>query len=82
MTQPWEGFWQVVYDDDDEEIISYPALFTTMSLRRSGFSVYTGKYFVEIRTAAGRRPPAGWPPTEAETIASFQTATALPGIKF
>jgi hypothetical protein len=77
--QPWEGFWQVVYADDDEEIVSYPPLFTTVSLRRSGFSVYTGRFFVEIRTATGRRPPAGWPPTEAETIAGFRSARALGG---
>ena len=45
----------------DDEIVPYPALYTTMSLRRSGFSAYTETHFIEIRTAANRRPPAGWP---------------------
>ena len=79
VTRPWEGCWQVIYDDLDEEIISYPPLFTTMSLRRSGLSIYTSNFFIEIRTASGRTPPAGWPATEAETIAGFKSASAHGG---
>lgn len=36
MTHPWIGFWHVVYDDTDDEVVPYPALYTTMTLRRSG----------------------------------------------
>ena len=54
MTSPWVGFWQVVYDDRDDEIVPYPPLHTTMSLRRSGFSAYTDTHFIEVRTAAER----------------------------
>lgn len=49
VAPPWEGFWQVVYNDAEEEIVDYPALYTTMALRRVGFSIYAGGWFVEIR---------------------------------
>jgi hypothetical protein len=75
----WEGFWQVVYDDAEEEIIEYPALFTTVALRRVGFTMYLDGCFIEIRAEAKRHPPVGWPPTEAELIANFRTVHVAGG---
>jgi hypothetical protein len=79
MTNPWEGFWQVVYDDPRDEIVPRDELYTTISLRRSGFSVYAGGRFLHIRAESGRRPPSGWPPTDAERIAWARTASSAAG---
>src|SRR4051812_28030849 len=80
MTQPWAGFWQVEYDaDPGEEVVAYPALHTTVSLRSAGFSVYAGGHFLHIRTEKGRRPPVGWPPTPSEKVGYFRTANAFGG---
>jgi hypothetical protein len=79
MSEPWAGFWQVVFDDPEEEIIPYPPLYTTLSLRSSGFSLYAGGYFIEIRTEKGRRPPQGWPATTEEKIHYFRTSSACGG---
>jgi hypothetical protein len=73
-TSPWIGFWQVVYEDADDEIVPYPPLRTTVSLRRSGFSLYTQSNYIEMRAAANRRPPAGWPATPAEKRGWFETS--------
>jgi len=74
-----QGFWQVVYDDIEVEIVRYRALFTTIALRRLGFSIYADGQFIEIRADARRHPPAGWPATDAEVITNFRTAQAVGG---
>jgi len=79
VTSPWVGFWQVMYDDSDDEIVPYPALYTTMSLRRSGFSAYTEAHFIELRAAANRRPAVGWPPTDDERQAWHDTISVSTG---
>jgi hypothetical protein len=79
VTSPWIGFWQVVYDEADDDIIPFPALYTTVSLRRSGFSVYTATRYIEIRAAANRRPPAGWPATDRETREWYDTCSVSSG---
>lgn len=73
MTNTWVGFWQVIYDNNDDEIVPYPPLYTSMSLRRSGFSAYTDTHYIELRAAANRRPPAGWPATDTEQRAWHDT---------
>lgn len=70
---PWMGFWQVVYTESEDEIVPYAPLHTTLSLRRSGFSLYTRSRFVQFRAAANRRPAAAWPATEAERRSWFDT---------
>jgi hypothetical protein len=78
---PWIGFWQVVDDDaDDDDIVPYPPLHTTLSLGRSGFSLYTQSHFIEIRAGASRRPPVDWPATEAEERAWFETSYVSYGV--
>jgi len=79
MSSPIEGFWQVIDDDKEERIIPYSALYTTLSLRAAGFSIYAGGYFLQIRTATGRRPPAGWPASRAERIGYFRTSEVVGG---
>src|SRR5262245_49787985 len=80
MTRPYEGFWQILIPDSPaDEIIDYPPMHTTLSLRASGFILYAGGYFIEIRTQKGRRPPASWPPSSAERISFHRTASAFGG---
>ncbi len=78
MTERTDGFWQVVYDEPDE-IIAYPALYTTMSLRRFGCAIYVDGHFIQIRTEAGRRPPVGWPGSADEAVSYFRTSIAFGG---
>lgn len=68
MTNPWQGFWQVLYDDAGADI--RPHRDTTTALRpASGFSIYTERYVMHIRVNGPREPPSGWPPTREERIA-------------
>lgn len=78
MARPWEGFWQVLYDDVDEDIV--PFRDTTTALRTAqGFSIYTRTHFMEIRVDGMRHPPAAWPPTRSEAIAMLRAFFACAG---
>lgn len=67
MTEPWQGFWQVLYDAEVPEIRQHA--YTTTALRsKSGFSVYTERYVMHIRVDGRRDLPVGWPPTREERI--------------
>lgn len=68
MTKPWQGFWQVLYDEGAPEIVQHG--YTTTALRAAaGFSVYTARYVMHIRVDGRRDVAAAWPPTREETIA-------------
>lgn len=80
VTCPLEGFWQIVYDDPHDRFVPVKGTWTNVSLRRSGFMVYAGGRFLHIRTHGGRRLPETWPPSPAEQIRIFRTATGAAGI--
>jgi hypothetical protein len=46
---------------------------------RSGFIVYAGGCFIEIRTEKGCGPPVSWPANKQEGIAYFRTSRAIAG---
>lgn len=74
----WEGYWQVVYDADTEEIVEFRN--TTTAIRAAlGFVILTGRHFMEIRSTAARQPPEGWPPTREEAIAMLRDFSAYAG---
>lgn len=65
MAEPWEGFWQVESDSDDEDVIPFKS--TTISMRKTlGFVIFTRKYFMEIRVDGKRRALPEYPKTEQE----------------
>lgn len=75
---PWQGFWQVLYEPADEEIVEFRN--TTTAIRAAlGFVILTGSHFMEVRSTAARRPPEGWPPTREEAIAMFRDFSAHAG---
>ena len=79
-TRPWEGFWQVLYDSTDEEVVSFRD--TTMAVRPAlGFSILTSGIFMELRATGRRQPPKEWPPTKREIVSMLRefSATAGPG---
>lgn len=76
---PYEGFWQVVYEASGEEIVSYKGMHTTVSLRASGFSIYVGGHFLQITAMKDRLPPEGWPLSGEEKIRYFRSSSAIAG---
>jgi hypothetical protein len=74
-----DGCWQVLYDDPHDEFVPVDGTWTDVSLRRSGFSVYAGGQFVQLRVESGRPLPTSWPPSAAERIRYFRTATSAAG---
>jgi hypothetical protein len=75
---PWEGFWQVLYDSTDEEVV--PFRDTTTAVRPAlGFSILTKGTYMELRSTGRRRPPEGWPPTEGERVAMLREFTSIAG---
>jgi hypothetical protein len=77
--RPWEGCWQIVLDEMNEEIVALPSLYTTLSLRASALYVYAGGHFLHLRVEPGRRPPQGWPPSAAEKVGYFRTSSVRGG---
>jgi hypothetical protein len=78
MTGSFDGFWQVLHDSGDEEIVELRN--TTTAIRPAlGFSIFAGGHFLELRSLAPRRPPAGWPPTREEAVAMLRDFTAHAG---
>ncbi|HSJ72635.1 MAG TPA: hypothetical protein VLA29_13430 [Acidimicrobiia bacterium] len=75
---PWEGFWQVLYDSTEEEVVSFRD--TTTAVRPAlGFSILTSGTYMELRSTGRRQPPQGWPPTEHEKVAMLRDFTATAG---
>ncbi len=78
MKQPWNGFWQMLTDDEDVDFV--PLRDTTVAIRSAaGFSVYTGDHFIELLTQGKCQPPATWPPTEAEAVEMYPHFYAIGG---
>jgi hypothetical protein len=75
---PGEGFWQVLYNSTDEEVV--PFRDTTTAVRPAlGFSILTKGTYMELRSTGPRRPPEGWPPTNAERVAMLREFRAVAG---
>ncbi|HVP22276.1 MAG TPA: hypothetical protein VMS77_00025 [Conexivisphaerales archaeon] len=78
MVKPWEGFWQVLYDKADEDVV--PFRNTTIAVRKNlGFVVFTRSHFMEIEAFAKRQGPVSWPPAEEEAVAMFRAFRACAG---
>lgn len=78
MSGLWDGYWQVLYDDAQEEIVELRN--TTTAIRAVlGFSVFAGGHFLELRSVSPRRPPEGWPPTREEAISMLREFVAHAG---
>lgn len=78
MAGPWEGFWQVLNEDAEEIIVEFRN--TTTAVRSAlGFSIFTPRHFMELRSTGPRQPPGGWPPTREEAIAMLRDFSAYAG---
>lgn len=78
MTEPWEGFWQVLHDSVDEEVV--PFRNTTIALRPAlDFVVFTRSHFMEIGQLEKRPGPFDRPPTQPEAVALFRAFRAFAG---
>jgi hypothetical protein len=78
VAEPWDGFWQVVYETGPEEFALVRN--TTMAVKpASGFSIQTHGHFLELRSTESRQPPEGWPPTRDEAIAMLRGFHAFAG---
>lgn len=78
MSGQGDGYWQVLYDGPEEEIVEFRN--TTTAIRAAvGFSVFAGGHFLELRSVSPRRPPEGWPPTREEAIAMLRNFSAHAG---
>lgn len=78
MAQPWEGFWQVLYDTADEDVV--PFRNTTIAVRaKFGVVVLTRSHFIQIHVLGKRQGPVGWPPTEPEAVEMLRTFQAHGG---
>jgi hypothetical protein len=78
LSGPWEGYWQVLHEPVEEEIVQFRN--TTTAVRSAlGFVILTGRHLMEIRSTAARRPPEGWPPTREEAIAMLRDFSAFAG---
>jgi hypothetical protein len=65
MANPWEGFWQILSDSEDEDVVPFKN--TTIAVRKTlGFVVFTRRHFMEISVIGKRPVVAGYPPTELE----------------
>jgi len=78
MANPWEGFWQILSDSEDEDVVPFKS--TTIAVRTAlGFVVFTRRHFMEI-SVVGKRPVVeGYPPTEQEAAASMRQFQAYAG---
>ncbi len=78
MARPWEGFWQVLSDSDDEDVV--PFRNTTIAVRKDlGFVVFTGSHFMEIGVDGKRQALAEYPQTEREAAAMMRHFHAYVG---
>lgn len=78
LSGPWEGYWQILEDRAQEEIVEFRN--TTTALRPGlGFVILTSRHFMDIRSTAPRQPPEDWPPTRVEAIAMLREFAAIAG---
>ncbi len=78
MTKPWEGFWQVLSDSDDEDVVPFGN--TTIAVRMGlRFIVFTQSHFMEIGVDGKRRALPEYPQTEREAVAVMRHFHAFVG---
>ena len=77
MDAPFDGFWQVLSDDPEEDIIEFRE--TTIAVRESGCWIYAGGQYMELWAAKHNEPIAAWPPDTATASRLFRTHRALAG---
>ena len=72
MPELWEGFWQVLHDSVDEEVVSFRD--TTIALRpATDFVVLSRRHFIEIGQRGRRLGPSDRPLTQPEAVTMFKT---------
>src|SRR2546427_10040444 len=72
MPELWEGFWQVLHDSVDEEVVSFRD--TTIALRpATAFVVLSRRHFIEIGQRGRRLGPSDRPLTQREAVTMFKT---------
>jgi hypothetical protein len=78
MANSLEGFWQILSDSDDEDVVPFKN--NTIAVRKAlGFVVFTRRHFMEISVLGKRPVVAGYPPTEREAAASMRLFHAYAG---
>ncbi len=70
MANPWEGFWQILSDSEDEDVVPFKN--TTIAVRKAlGFVVFARRHFMEI-SVVGKRPNYSLGKTIASSITEWQ----------
>jgi hypothetical protein len=73
----FDGFWQLLFDDPDEDI--RPAGRTTMAVRRSGCRIYAGGHYMELLADKDRPLAEAYPPPTADAAQMLRTHRATGG---
>jgi hypothetical protein len=74
---PFDGFWQVLFDDPDEEVAEFRD--TTIAVRESSCWIYAGGQYMELWADKRNVPLEAWPPDQATAARLFRTHRALAG---
>lgn len=77
MNAPFDGFWQVLFDDPDEDVVEFRE--TTIALRQSGCWIYAGGHFMELWADKHTEPLMMWPPDTETASRLFRTHRAVAG---
>ena len=77
MDAPFDGFWQVLFDDPDEDVVEFGE--TTIAVRESGCWIYAGGQYMELWADKHNEPITAWPPDEATASHLFRTHRAMAG---
>ena len=77
MDDRLDGFWQVLFEDDDEDVRAVGT--GTLAIREAGCWIYAGDRYMEFHAEKERVVPAAYPPTEQEAAAMFRTHRAVFG---
>ncbi len=77
MDAPFDGFWQVLFDDPDEDVVEFGD--TTIPVRESSCWIYAGGQYMELWADKHNEPITAWPPDEATASRLFRTHRALAG---
>jgi hypothetical protein len=77
MDAPFDGFWQVLFDDPDEDVVEFGE--TTIAVRESGCWIYAGGQYMELWADKQNEPITAWPPDEATASRLFRSHRALAG---
>lgn len=77
MDAPFDGFWQVLFEDPDEDVVPFGE--TTIAVREAACWIYAGGHYMELWVEKGNDPITTWPPDDAMASRLFQAHRALAG---